>query len=768
MDSSPSDNTNATDQYHVFTGTWTNWSRGKVLGATLTLERRDADLVIAFTAFFIAFVATRTWRITCFAFHRALSTPAPQDVVYHQSQAILRNSSNPEEGILLFLSLLWKSRRLKWRWIRPLSIALAALSLLAAFTVAGGFSSRISTAIGDEVLIKSVNCGYFNGWAITYFDMPLFSAERIDNAAKYAQQCYSNDSLSLLNCERFVNERLTNHRLVDIKASCPFKSNMCKDNSNNMRLDTGYIDSHDNLGLNAPSDKRILWRHVLHCGPLVTRGFTSQSKTLKNTTLYHYGNLSITGAGLENYMYSAESLQSQYGSKGIVSTANYRLGLMRSLVTNGATDDDVSDFIPIDSISREDADIVIYFLSGNEVRFVQFAEDEWYNLNPTPYKIGVAAAGNDTSSDQVYLPLEAASPLGCTDQYQFCSTQYKGPSGCGPLASFRDAVTGAAPFFNTTYEEYASTSAKTEAYARFQYFADTVYLLDNRVTVVISLLGPRSLLSQSTLVGGFQGPIAPDQWKMDVMHWQDISLASIQQVFLTTPVGPTDPESLKAHKNYNTTELKKLCNSQKIRSTGYPSFSLFGLYIIYIPGLLLVLTSYLLEPVSRWLHKRKYRQHAHLEWTANTTLQLQRLAHEEIRVGTWTDCTDTIPATKAGELLGCLDINDLNHPILCPPKDDDGPYQDQVADETPEETVAGTTGEERVDTAPGSTISNVAVSSESELSLASFNLIDEYHPLPQGCDLNTDEVVAQSGDPPMTSSHHRLGRNGHASDENYL
>jgi hypothetical protein len=48
------------DQYPVRLGTWVNWSRGQIMGATLTLRRQDADLLIAFTAFFVAFVANRT------------------------------------------------------------------------------------------------------------------------------------------------------------------------------------------------------------------------------------------------------------------------------------------------------------------------------------------------------------------------------------------------------------------------------------------------------------------------------------------------------------------------------------------------------------------------------------------------------------------------------------------------------------------------------------------------------------------------------------
>jgi hypothetical protein len=50
-----------TIQYAVYTGYWTNWSQSPVFRATLTLTRSDANLLIAFIAFFIAFVGTRFW-----------------------------------------------------------------------------------------------------------------------------------------------------------------------------------------------------------------------------------------------------------------------------------------------------------------------------------------------------------------------------------------------------------------------------------------------------------------------------------------------------------------------------------------------------------------------------------------------------------------------------------------------------------------------------------------------------------------------------------
>lgn len=132
------------------------------MGSTLTLTQPDANLLIAFTAFFIAFVAVRFWIILCFALHRFYSTSHAQDAIYHQRQAILRNSSSPEHGIRLLLQLLLTGRRSK-KPFGPVFAAFLAVSCIGAFTVAGGFSSSISIAIGNKVLLKSINYRYKSG-----------------------------------------------------------------------------------------------------------------------------------------------------------------------------------------------------------------------------------------------------------------------------------------------------------------------------------------------------------------------------------------------------------------------------------------------------------------------------------------------------------------------------------------------------------------------------------------------------------------------------
>ncbi|KAF3026642.1 hypothetical protein E8E14_014501 [Neopestalotiopsis sp. 37M] len=523
------------------------------MGATLTLKRQEADFLIALTAFFVAFVGVRFWRIICFALHRIFSTANPKDVVYHQRQAILRNSSAPEGDIELLLRLFWKNRYSR-QGLKLLSTALFACTCLIAFVAAGALSSRISTGVGDEVLIKSERCGfYYSSNPEVNSDRYLslaYAAEVLDQAANYAQKCYLNGSFGL-DCNLWVRSRLPG--TVDYKA-------------------------------------------------------TSYSQN--------------------------------------------------------------ADFKPIDELVRTDADVILTFLSGNGVLNMNPLTGDWYRTADEPFTV-FGAGATEEGAFNVYLPSEPASPMGCVNQYQFCSTEYPGTTGCGPLESLRGALAGVAPFFNTSYPEFLtfveSGNASSTQTARFDYFATVFFGVGNSLDQILKQIGSSGLLSQRSILGGQQALLPPNQWQLDMRYLWDTSLAAVQAGVVQHVYGPTDAATLQSWLKFTGPEMEKLCSSQKVRSTAHGSFSLFGLSFIFVGGSIIILISYLLEPVSSFLHNRwGYKKYSHLEWTSNSMLHLQRqrMAHEEASLGTWPKSVETLQAKTPSDMLNCLDVTDASRPIL--------------------------------------------------------------------------------------------------------
>lgn len=317
----------------VFLGRWTNWSRGPVFGPTLTMTQENGKYLIAFIAFFVTFVATRFWRICCFFLHRFHSTNHPSSAPYHQRQAILRNSSSPESGLVALLRLCQAWRQLRSKQLLALfSPAVVAFIVLSGFTLAGLFSSQISSTAGNEVLLSSAKCGIIIGTSILEDALRVmrpYQSGIIDNALNYAQQCYSSSDTSMVDCNRFVTPRL-DAASIDHSAGCPFERKMCRTDTSNLRIDSGYIDSNRDLGMNAAADERFKWRTVLHCAPLITESHQSNVTDHNQTFIrYHYGR--TLGHGLKSfldYTYEVGDLAQQYpdtSTMGIQETKEFRL-----------------------------------------------------------------------------------------------------------------------------------------------------------------------------------------------------------------------------------------------------------------------------------------------------------------------------------------------------------------------------------------------------------------------------------------------------------
>lgn len=306
---------------NVYMGIWTNWSRGTILGPTLTTTKQYGNLLISFMALFVGFVASRLWRISCLILHRFYSTATDRSAIHHQRQVILRNSRSADSALFEILFLFWTWRKSRIQRIAGLiPLVIFSACYLTAFTAAGGFSSNISSSIGDEVLINSPNCGTFVQSdvekALTIWTE--WASDRANSAANYVQQCYrTNQGNETTACNKFVLSNLPTYTM-NTTAKCPFQNQICRNPRSTIRLDSGYIDSNDGLGLNAPKGERFAYRYVLHCAPLETNNYTSHvEEDGRGWDRYHYGT-TATGStdnrkGFLDYLYKVEDLDEQYG-----------------------------------------------------------------------------------------------------------------------------------------------------------------------------------------------------------------------------------------------------------------------------------------------------------------------------------------------------------------------------------------------------------------------------------------------------------------------
>ena len=285
----------ANNEIKVHLGFWINWSYSSIQGATITLTHQHGAFLVAFLAIFVGVVGKSLWRIFCFALHSTLSSSTSQDGLYHQRQVILRNSTNSFDGFMELVRSYWAWRKKAQRaHLRLVPTILFALLTSVAFGVAGILSSSVSWAIGDEVLISGENCAIVDTRADSegYLTViPPYMSKQTAAASTYALQCYGSASVSN-SCGTFVKASLP--VIIKRDAACPFSEEMCLSNSTNIFLDSGRLDSHYDLGINSPPEMRFQLRYTHHCGPIVTKNYTTiyfadnSSKPLAYMR-YHYG-----------------------------------------------------------------------------------------------------------------------------------------------------------------------------------------------------------------------------------------------------------------------------------------------------------------------------------------------------------------------------------------------------------------------------------------------------------------------------------------------
>ncbi|KKY16375.1 hypothetical protein UCDDS831_g07054 [Diplodia seriata] len=304
---------------------------------------------------------------------------------------------------------------------------------------ASGFSSRVSTAIGNEVLISSSNCAAAVAISTNITEQLTiywpYITKRMSSYANYAQQCYGSSSDSE-QCNTFVTKQL--NAQITRNASCPFSAEMCRTPDRNILFDTGLLDTHAGLGFNAPPSRRFLYRRTTHCAPLVADGyrrvsnFTAPDDPNFSTPYakYYYGPRNSDVNETATYKYPLLNRFQAADRKTLSAASDYSIGSVEAWSTN-TTFASHSSFTPIRALLSPDAsntttttttngDIALLFLSANDIAYTTPVADPLYATSPQPGgHFYVPATGADglalpdaQRSVPFYYRAEPAAPLG--------------------------------------------------------------------------------------------------------------------------------------------------------------------------------------------------------------------------------------------------------------------------------------------------------------------------------------------------------------------
>jgi hypothetical protein len=239
--------------------------------------------------------------------------------LHHQQQVLLRLGISD-------VDFLWRVAKSTWTWKKrkapkaasrqtPLiTIALIHCALIFAASI---LTSRLADSTGD-VLLQSPICGWPDIkilqvaqeklTALPGADAFYMTAQSLYGVAReYSRECYT--QTALLNspgCNSFIKSTVDS--IVRIDDPCPFQETVCETSA--LTIDTGLLDSHKDMGVNAPPSNRVQFRKALSCAVIpADRNYSSEWTTNSTPPLFTWDpNGSGAGVGFKYYNFGNQTI----------------------------------------------------------------------------------------------------------------------------------------------------------------------------------------------------------------------------------------------------------------------------------------------------------------------------------------------------------------------------------------------------------------------------------------------------------------------------
>lgn len=193
---------------------------------------------------------------------------------------------------------------------------------------------------------------------------------------------------------------------------------------------------------------------------------------------------------------------------------------------------------PVSQLRRTDADVSIFFLMPNDIRFEQPCDAPlfWAHQN-----------GSDSLDDSTYFMSDYyVNPIACTDQHQFCNPTN---SQCTPLTASSLAI---AAINQTGMNAFQQFTAQRIGYI-LRWF-NMFYSIGGRKAA--------ALRAQFTPNGNYQAPLPTDQWHIEMAAWFAIGLAKLQRGIVEYASGPSNIVNGAVVILENNPAAQKMCYAQ--------------------------------------------------------------------------------------------------------------------------------------------------------------------------------------------------------------
>jgi len=622
---------------YIFEGFWTDWTKGSTWGLTWTLGPTSAVILTNSLAVFVTLCGVQIWTIIRYTLHQqgAFLHPEPATPHLNKEQLILRNADSALSTARLMLELAWTSRRSTGNpSLRAYMIGLSAAIYAVLFMAASVFSNKAigaaSTNGGSAVLLRSNRCGVWNETYLDIVENQQYSNEMefgmysqylakqvqdVQFSLQYAQQCYMPRTLG-------TDTSSTCHSLKAssvgwgpvITGTCPFNQQICDGRAEAVTLDTGEIDSHNDLGINAKASDRLRYRRVTTCavlnGTSHTNGWngtvesSSSVEPSLRTAYAYYGPSHIQNT---SWTYSTSNFASFYTNNSVGATRPYQVYIMQAYPASNSNDD----FDPIPELAQEDRDLNLIFMSFSGMYLGQ-VNDPWFSAK---HEMSFNTA--KPFLEKRYAPNEAINTIGCTEQHNFCNsnnicTGLLGFEQVQEVSEFNAALT---PHQNATFDRILRAVAASRLRRVVQGLTVTTEPL---LASNVSMTGKSGAVLSTAL--------PDDQWKLELTYWQSVAMAQLQRTVLQWATGQIAAEPQEVHYLLPPTEPQDIwfCENLIVPSAVYQSFSVIAVVLIVVFGTLITIASIFVEQLADLVRKCLRKSAPKEHWDYDDMLDLRR------------------------------------------------------------------------------------------------------------------------------------------------
>lgn len=630
---------------NIFSGVWIDHSRNPVLGATITLNADWGQNLISAAAIVVQIIGIALWTIVAYTIHQKRATAGLRDEFEAQLQVVLRNcvSADGAAWDLFSLGRAWDGRR-PGVWSVAGWMSASATMIYAAFIVAGIFVGQIATNSYDaiNVLLAPQACGFINlnAGASGRAGYSNVNINVSTNAQQYARSCYGGGSIiSPISCSVYPVSSL-NYNAEMTDQACPVLGGAAcfedDPDASPLRLRTEVVDSHRDLGINAPQGDRLSVQYEATCAPLdfdfVDDFMTSTTSTFKDVFFYpseQNGTLEVYDFGPwtqfdfnTSYTFTYSPVVRSWG----VGALAYSVNSFNSLAPhiNG-----LSYWSPIAPFNQTSGDLSLITVAPNGVTFTEPVADPMFRTfdDPDPTLKGGAQ----------YVPMRNVYFLACSEKWQICNVRNDRCTGWSTTLDLLNTrhwedTLGLNPVQNATFVRLASAMGVANLHAAVFGVPDP-------------LLASYNLISQT----GSQA-LPNGHWRREVEGWFQSVLAKWQflpSVFANIPLNILQENNVQfVPASEIGPEMEKQCHQQRVTAPQqYQSYNVFALVLIAVMGVLVPGIALALKSSHRFGVGRA-QGHAYLSYQAEGLLQLHRMALEGAGYKGWEEGVKERPRTE--------------------------------------------------------------------------------------------------------------------------